>query len=137
MIRLSEAIRLGSMLKPQIFGEATDGVGTCALMAGIEAAGLKLRPVRPEEYGTPTDRAARSHAGDYVVEFPPEWRWATFAGKRVDCPVCEQRESVYRLIPHLNDQHRWTREAVADFIATIEPPEQAQPEAVEQERVEV
>jgi hypothetical protein len=36
---LSEAIRLGAMLKPQAFGDYTDGRGTCAWGAASEAAG--------------------------------------------------------------------------------------------------
>ena len=36
-MRLSEAIRLGSMLKPQAFDAFFDGVGTCANGAARDA----------------------------------------------------------------------------------------------------
>lgn len=41
-MRLSEAIRLGAMMRPQTFGALSDERGTCAMGAAYEAAGLKL-----------------------------------------------------------------------------------------------
>ncbi len=40
-MRLSEAIRLGAMLKPQGFNGWTDEDRTCALAAAGEAAGVE------------------------------------------------------------------------------------------------
>jgi hypothetical protein len=34
--------------------------------------------------------------------------------------VCEQLDVVGRIIPHLNDDHRWTRERIADWVESIE-----------------
>lgn len=92
-MRLSEAIRLGSMLHPQSFGwlrayGSDDAiVATCAMGAA-------------EEVGCDTE----------------EYK----AGK-VACPECPNLAgSLYGVVVHLNDGHRWTREAIADWVATIE-----------------
>jgi hypothetical protein len=36
------------------------------------------------------------------------------------CPDCTKADYVFRVIAHLNDDHRWTRERIADFVETIE-----------------
>lgn len=33
-----------------------------------------------------------------------------------DCPVCEDAMSLQWTIIHLNDNHEWTREAIADWL---------------------
>lgn len=38
-LKLSEAIRLGAMLKPQAYGRFYNGYGTCALGAALDASG--------------------------------------------------------------------------------------------------
>lgn len=97
---LSEAIRLGAMMKPQGF----DGTGerglpqTCAFGAALDATGQ-----------------------DNVEEV---WPW--LESMRCRCPIngCSI-ESYYRdangqwsraLIPHLNNCHQWTRERIADWV---------------------
>jgi hypothetical protein len=37
------------------------------------------------------------------------------------CPECHGKRVLARLIPHINDDHGWTREQIADWVATIEP----------------
>lgn len=96
MMKLSEAIRLGSMLHPQGFEElrsyqyddlgAVIGMKTCALGAA-QAAGYWL--------------------DDICIT-------------RLQCPACATVEWLDNLIPHLNDDHRWTREAIADWVETLE-----------------
>jgi hypothetical protein len=45
---------------------------------------------------------------------------------RADCPVavcgwdCCSCRPLDELIPHLNDEHRWTREQIADFVERVE-----------------
>jgi hypothetical protein len=112
-MKLSEAIRLGAMLKPQAFGDYTDGVGTCAIGAANEAIG--------------------SSADINTTH------WESFLDMSVDqssCPVCARSARVFEesLIVHLNDDHRWTREQIADWVETIEQQHestQAAPVAVE------
>lgn len=104
---LSEAILLGSTLNPQGFGEFEQNspifgtVATCAWGAAYRAIGAEIG-----------------------VD-PPEWEYAEKLVLR--CPGCEFRFSVGCLIPHLNDDHRWTRERIAELIAKIEPQEPETP----------
>jgi len=120
-MKLSTAIRLGAMLKPQAYdGSATDA--TCALRAACEALGIKdeRRPT-----GTLNYTALRA-------AYP--LLWSTEHG----CPACVANADgadVLDRVYHLNDWHRWTRERIADWIATIEPQEPAveAPQATTQE----
>jgi hypothetical protein len=100
-LRLSEAIRLGAMLKPQGFGAGASHSkqSSCALWAAYEAAGCK-------------------NSADYLKCFG-------FVTKEApQCPVCgKQRPSIEGLIAHcLNDTHHWTREQIADWLEReVEP----------------
>lgn len=88
-LRLSEAIRLGAMLKPQAFGTWFDGEGTCALGAAIDALGITESNVL---------LLAQTIVG------------------RARCPVCGCDGAQFHLVPHLNDDHHWTRERIADWV---------------------
>src|SRR6476646_3622342 len=108
MMKLSEAIRLGAMLRPQAFGFAFSKGGSCALGAAQEAMGIKSSSFRCFE------------------ESPwyPIFRY--FIAIQAQCPACGLKVtdsfSVF-LIPHLNDTHRWSREQIADWLETLEPPD--------------
>lgn len=99
-MKLSEAILLGSTLGPQIFGDGFDKatMGTCANGAA---------------------RLAMGHATDHIsiVEI---WPWLLCPA---DCPVCGAifDDTTAMIAMHLNDKHRWSRERIADWVATIEP----------------
>jgi hypothetical protein len=106
-MRLSEAIKLGAMMKPQGFGVVDNGRNnkSCALLAAANAVGLKKLLFGNRHWPWP-------------------WMWTERTLAR--CPVrCEaSADGAYHvggLIAHLNDQHQWTREAIADWVATIEP----------------
>lgn len=109
-MKLSEAIRLGSMLKPQAFGSYRADGGTCAMGAAIDAIGGLV--------------AGKS---DEV--------WPIVAQGPAVCPECadviHRHHHPYNpyvvvcnptgaMIIHLNDDHRWTRERIADWVQTIE-----------------
>jgi hypothetical protein len=96
-VRLSEAIRLGSMLKPQTFGVFSDDEGTCALGAANEARGRCA-----------DDSDVLTEAYELSARVCPV----------ADCTAFVQGED--NIIPHLNDTHRWTRERIADWVQTIE-----------------
>jgi len=53
----------------------------------------------------------------------------------VPCPACGVvgERGISQIVGHLNDQHRWTREAIADWVATVEPADErsASPEAAD------
>src|SRR5580765_2975940 len=93
-MKLSEAIRLGSMLKPQAFGHFDTGRGTCALGAAREAAGGMSFPIS-------TASPATCPACQQVM-VTSEKVWATAA-----------------TVVHLNDKHRWTRERIADWVEGV------------------
>ena len=107
-MNLSEAIRLGAMLSPQGFATGHP-TRRCALEAALDAV-----------------RGPGKHLGwkgdlDYVAI---ERLWP-IVSRRAVCPVhCElgQRRSwvLLGVVWHLNDFHRWTRERIADWVATVE-----------------
>ena len=103
-MKLSEAIRLGSMLKPQGFGTFRDEEGTCALGAALDACGA----LEEHQLG----RMVRLHSLFPLLN--------DING--LSCPVCEDVGEGHdeNTIPHLNDEHRWTREQIADWIQGIE-----------------
>lgn len=102
-MRLSEAIRLGAMLKPQGSGEFVSADGrSCALGAAGDAVGID--------------------AGLSMQPFYVEWPW--IERRMVQCPKCDCSSRIGNTIVHLNDHHGWTREAIADWVAAIEPAEQ-------------
>jgi hypothetical protein len=63
------------------------------------------------------------------------------------CPACDATHFTRRhydkpfvmLITHLNDVHQWTRERIADWVATVEPADDgsARPEAADAVREDV
>jgi hypothetical protein len=110
-MKLSEAIRLGAMLKPQGFGLGSGNPraeATCALGAAYEAA-----------------RVTGSWPSLLLV-FPQLKHIEELA-----CPVCRDKQD--GLIAHLNDDHRWSREQIADWVEQIERAQEptSQPVSVE------
>ena len=127
-MKLSEAIRLGAMLRPQGFGRVLDRNGrTCALGAAYEAVGISL-----------------TQPGEIPKNWLPMLDYAPWS---IPCPACGGRQTKadnYRkftfgetVVTHLNDVHKWTREAIADWVATVEPEEMVQVKEVEAETSEV
>lgn len=105
MMKLSEAIRAGSMLKPQGFGPLSGHPSapfTCALGAAYEAVGMKRLPMA-------------------LTHLPISWM-RIFAVTSEACPACFPHVKVAMpwIIAHLNDGHAWTRSQIADWVETIE-----------------
>lgn len=96
-MRLSEAIRLGAMMKPQCYFDFWLGGGSCAMGAALDAVGV-----------TEFDLAAQA------TELP-----LIFIGP-VTCPACGVVGNIGAMMMHLNDSHRWTRERIADWVESIE-----------------
>lgn len=103
-MRLSQAIRLGSMLRPQLFGHYGNEIGTCALGAALDAVGA-LDP--------------------NTLQIPKE-HFPVLDLDVVDgCPACGHmskftRTTVQSVIVHMNDGHKFTREFIADWVETVE-----------------
>lgn len=133
-MKLSEAIRLGSMLGPQsyrsletrrrkyiLFGPYVNHY--CALGAAFKAVGAteKIVTLEQDEVSHGGFRGAstiKRKAGTKVsyVQHP----WSDLTWLNATCPQCEHADVIHRLIPHMNDKHRMTREAIADFVEQIE-----------------
>lgn len=93
----SEAIREGSKLRPQAFGDWFDGNGTCALGAAADA----MLGVDHKD-------------GIDLNEF---WPYISTADATCPaCPSCGVHAHLAAVVMLLNDSHKWTREAIADWI---------------------
>ena len=100
-MKLSEAIRLGAMLRPQGFGpQVVTERGSCVWGAAIEAIG--------------------QYPNVYWSRVLSKWPVATEPSV---CPVlrCGTLGSVSGVMVHLNNDHCWTREKIAEWVATMEP----------------
>lgn len=118
-IPLSEAILLGSTKHPQKFGgfiTEKDGkvTETCALVAALDCIGIVDESVEK---------------GQCIQA----WKVFPILTKHVNgCPACGKRSTislgfelidlteVAMIIPHLNDDHRWTRPQIAEWVKTVE-----------------
>ncbi len=115
-MKLSEAILLGAMMKPQggIWGYPHT---SCGLQAALDAVG--------EDGKYPAHESSRV------------WPWLN---KNIECPWCVHEHAGYDIIGRcLNDGGKWTRQKIAKWVASIEPQdiiEPAQPQSLV-ERVEI
>lgn len=126
-MKLSEAIRLGAMLRPQAYGTyfSFSLSASCAIGAALEA-----------RYGLETAKK--------VIEVEATLPWPDLDLERVvECPAingglmgpCLQMSNAMgSLIAHLNDVHRWTRERIADWV---EEQEKLQAQAKESAKAEI
>jgi hypothetical protein len=110
-MRLSEAIRLGSMMNPQGFGWFSRGQQTCAIGAAHKAIGG-------------------------FKNVPEEWA-AVLSVASAECPACSHvritdanSRAGGAIIVHLNDYHRWSRERIADWVESVERAQTPQVETV-------
>lgn len=116
-MRLSEAIRLGAMLKPQAFGTFRARTAT-----RDDGAFLGLRIIESTcALGAACDAGYKRSGIDQV---------------HVWCPACSLRAGVLFHAMHLNDTHRWTREQIADWVESIELQQAVNAEATTPQAVE-
>lgn len=136
-MKLSEAIRVGAKLHSQgfgafhvtikrrwwhvFFGKPIEEKNTCALGAAIEAQGCEFKLGKGS--GIPfRGEPAPEGAITYYLDSPSEWPLTYYH----DCPQCEfrsldgDRATIAVLIPHLNDEHKWTREQIALLVERLE-----------------
>lgn len=117
-MKLSTAIRIGSMTTRQIKGNfRDDGNGRCAIGAALDAVGFYS--------------GAKAHYLDYRLAslFP-------LADIVVKHPIHRgMMDHVSGVVVTLNDHHDWSREAIADWVETIENMRLNAVEAPKQEAV--
>lgn len=107
-MKFFQAIRLGAMLKPQGFGRLIDGGATCAMGAALDACGV-LGDVRSNS--------------EVVVAAAARWPCVL---QDVECPIdADAHGALVCIVVHLNDDHHWTREQIADWVETIEGKDRA------------
>lgn len=104
-MHLSEAIRDGCRFGKQCFGAFTDGEGYCAIGAAMRAYNV------PVYIGT-------LNIPEFFLGLVPAL---------TPCPACglpkkkvSRGISIPKLVYHLNDDHRWSREAIAEWVETVE-----------------
>jgi hypothetical protein len=124
MLSLSDAIRKGAKYGPQLYStylhaKTDDGsIGSCALGAAWLGAGKTTRHT--------------CNMLSMKVLFPQLLR------RICSCPMDCSGPDLYdvaRVVTHLNDHHRWTREAIADWVARLEP--EQTPAVVEEPELEL
>jgi hypothetical protein len=108
-LKLSEAILMNGMTTPQGFGpDSLRSVkAPCAIGGALQSIGKQKLGYRA---------------------LLDEWDWA--GTDKYNCPVKSCRthnEWAMNIIWHLNDHHRWSRTAIAGWVATIEPAEEVSP----------
>ena len=117
-MKLSTAIREGAKKRPQCHGvlylHSSDQTNTsgvvesCAIGAGLEGAGV----INPESLNYPCRPKYRLYE-----HFEGE-----FIEALVSCPHspgCPIRGQIRSMMEHLNDNHLWTREDIADWLESI------------------
>lgn len=104
-MRLSEAIRAGALLRPQSFAGYFSKTGSCAIGAAFEAIGEVLR----DGDGNPV-----TWRGCLLCEL-----WPILA-MQAQCPVAGTTHVMSAIIFCLNDDSRWSREAIAEWVETVE-----------------
>ncbi len=106
-MRLSEAIRLGAMIRPQAFWYYFRDGASCAFGGALEAVGMDY---------TETPASAPD-----AVRLRWPWLWKTDG----PCPACLGHATPRQIIAHLNNNHRWTREQIADWVESLEAREES------------
>lgn len=135
-MKLSEAIRLGAMMKPQAkgmgYGKNESGETTsCAIFAAVDAMGGFNSTLREGELVDGNARGLNSDgkAGEACFRKPKEW--CAVLDHPQTCPQCGEKEwrGIYVISIHLNDLHGWTRERISDWVEEQEAKlEQSAPE---------
>jgi hypothetical protein len=106
-LRLSEAIRLGAMMKPPARGVMGGAGGTCAIGAAADAIGH----LHDREFRNAWDAFSQVWPILGVQTFGPSDTWT---GRR------KVKFHVRSIILSLNDDDGWTREQIADWVESIE-----------------
>jgi hypothetical protein len=111
-MKLSEAILMNGMTKPQGFGgeSFSSPDAPCALGGALQSVGRQL--------------VGRLSVDVNYLAVGELWPWTR---KEAFCPMCADVDDLHvrfiAVIWHLNDEHRWTRAQIAEWVASVEPKE--------------
>lgn len=115
-MRLSEAMRLGAMMGRQLFNHLVDGMDSCAIGAVVLTIGVELSRLKTHQIWDADALRRRWPFLDAIVQQPcacaREPRPRAFGRNECD---------LWPTIVHLNNEHRWSRECIADWIESLEP----------------
>ena len=124
MMKLSDAIRLGALLRPQGHGGGTiflDSKESCALGAALEAAGVGTNRTGMDLMGRIV------HAEDPYNKVKELWPIVMEKVEVIPPAVHENwmlkannGQTLGTLIWILNDAAKWSREKIADWVEAIE-----------------
>ena len=110
---LARAIRLGAARRPQCFGSYFDERGgSCALGAAYDGMYEMPREAREPGEIVPRNLERLFHCLEDVVKQCPE---------RPGEVACRKRLPLGAMIVHLNDDHGWTREQIAEWLSIGAP----------------
>ena len=113
-MKLSDAIRRGATMHPQIQYALMNDDGTCALGAALN--GLGLEPLRnPKGHYYWPECMGKNVMDNWYQQFP------IFKTMTKNCPLCGLYCTwSYGVVSHLNDTHELSREAIAMWVETEE-----------------
>lgn len=137
-MKLSEAIRAGSKIRPQSYGslyvqrhrfswrcligmcKPPEREASCALGAAFEAAGCGSHEEieTRERFGFRGETPIQAGGTVEIIDMPEEW--LSVLGIATECPQCQAQDQVKRVITHLNDVHKWKREEIATWVERTE-----------------
>ena len=112
----SGAIRAGASLRPQAFGKLFSDGRSCSIGSGIEAMGLATYA----EFADCPGLGASDETYITLVETFPYLRKPISkcpTGHTLDDDIAHD---YYGMIVHLNDDHTWSREQIADWLQAAE-----------------
>lgn len=107
-MKLSEAIKRGALLRPQCTGKAfklmpdDTTIGSCALGAALEGAGLIGKPLASETM--------------YLYKQLVMDEWPELDERKVIVPPTDESDFLVYAIEKLNDHHEWSRERIAEWV---------------------
>lgn len=109
-MKLSEAIMLGSFSSEQVSGLYVDSAGKrCALGAAMLAVGIQIEAEPMLHYWERATKAKWS----LIYKFP-------YLNIIVEDPAGGPKDYLKDVIMRLNDRHCWSRQRIAQWVATIE-----------------
>lgn len=117
---LAKAIRLGAARRPQCFGSYFDERGgSCALGAAYDGMYEMPREAREPGEVVPRNLERLFHCLEDVVKRCPET--AVESAPATETGHCRKRLPLGAMIVHLNDDHGWSREQIAEWLSVGAP----------------